>query len=93
MKTKRVVGRTGIVRWVPDLDAEAAAVEGRRVARRRQAIDKLIAHPDVWERIAEHAQDAAADRGDAWARDVFAALAQCARVLAAGPTPVDDGEG
>lgn len=65
----------------PALIAEALA------ERRRWAVDELIRHPDVWARIAEHAERAARDARDAYSSDVFAILEGCARVLAAGPAP------
>ena len=51
---------------------------------RAEIVDELVAHPDVWQRIAEHAEAAAVDRADGYGRDVLVALSGCARVLAAG---------
>ena len=107
----RVVGQGGIVRWVPDpveqakADADEAAMAKIRAATRlRHTVDRMVTLPEVWERIAEHAEEAARLHPDDWATDVFIVLSGCARILAAGPdprdeaghaasTPVDDGMG
>lgn len=45
-------------------------------------VDELIECPDVWARIAEHAEVASAQAGTAYQRHIAAQLAICARALA-----------
>ena len=59
-----------------------AELDASAVRWRAAIIDELVAHPDVWARIAEHAEAAAADRPDDYGRDVLIALSGCAQVLA-----------
>lgn len=51
---------------------------------RAEIVDELIAHPDVWHRIAQHAEAAAAERADEFGARVLTALRDCAAILSTG---------
>lgn len=51
---------------------------------RATLVDELVEHPDVWQRIADHAEAAMAERADEYGRRVLTALRDASQVLAAG---------
>jgi hypothetical protein len=52
---------------------------------RAALVDQLIEHPDVWARIADHAEAARGDAVTSYQWWTAQQLASCARILAAAP--------